>query len=348
MEGLKGLATGIGSLPYIDCEAALDLIFKHCPEIPFWPQLPKLNVREGMVAQFREGLPFMSEDENGLILSTFDEADKDKNLETYYEHIIAKDLEYFRISEDYAQGLHRFYQRLKKSEDLQGILCIKGHTIGPFTFAASLTDDKGVAFLHDPVMMQAILKGLLMKASWQINLFREFGKKILFFIDEPYLGCFGSAFTPINREEVVKQLTEFCEPLKSQDCLLGVHCCGNTDWSMLMEVEHLGIISFDAFNFLDRMVLYADALKAFFSRGGMLCWGIVPTQLSTGLETAEVLIRKLKVGINALVGKGLEEEVLFENMLVSPSCGLGTFAPEKAQKVLALLAEVSYHIRKYY
>jgi len=347
MEGLKGLATGIGSLPHIDCEAALDLVFKYCPEIPFWPQLPRLNVREGMVAQFSESLPFMSVKENGLIVSTPDEADKDKTLESYYEHIIAQNLEYFRISEDYALGLHKFYQRLKNT-DLENVLCIKGHTTGPFTFTASLTDDKGVALLHDTVMMQAILKGLLMKASWQISLFREFGKKILFFIDEPYLGCFGSAYTPINREEVVKRLTEFCEPLKSQDCLLGVHCCGNTDWSMLMEVEHLDIISFDAFGYLDRMILYADSLKAFFNRGGILCWGIVPTQLFTGLETVEVLIRNLKVGINALVDKGLEEEVLFENILISPSCGLGTFTPEKAQKVLSLLAETSSFIRKYY
>jgi hypothetical protein len=347
MEGLKGLATGIGSMPHIDSEAALDLIFKYVPEVPFWPQLPKLDVREGMVVQFSENLPFMSVNENGLGFSALDEADKDKTLEAYYEHIIANDKDYFRISEDYALGLHRFYQRLKKV-DLNNILCIKGHTIGPFTFAASLTDDRGVSLLHDPVMMQAILKGLLMKATWQIDFFREFGKKMVLFIDEPYLGCFGSAFTPINREEVVKRLTEFSEPLKSPDCLLGVHCCGNTDWSMLMEVPYLDIISFDAFDFLDRMVLYADSLKDFFNRQGMLCWGIVPTQLFTGLESAAVLIRKLKQGINALVGKGLERKVLFENILVSPSCGLGTFTPEKAQKVLALLAEVSSLIRKYY
>jgi len=347
MEGLKGLATGIGSMPHIDCEAALDLIFKYCPKIPFWPQLPKLNLREGMVVQFSEKLPFMYLNGNSLSVSALDEADKDKTLQKYYEHIIAQDLEYFRISEDYALGLHRFYQRLK-NVNLKDILCIKCQITGPFTFTASLVDDKGLALLYDPVMMQAILKGLLMKASWQINLFREFNKKIILFIDEPYLGSFGSAYTPINREEVVKRLTEFCEPLKSQDCLLGVHCCGNTDWSMLMEVEQLDIISFDAFGFLDRMVLYADSLKAFFSRGGMLCWGIVPTQLFTGLETGEILIRKLKVGINALVGKGLEEMVLFENMLVSPSCGLGTFTPEKSQKVLSLLAEVSSLTRKYY
>ena len=347
MEGLKGLATGIGSLPHTDALTALDLVFKYVPEIPFWPQLPKIDPREGMVAQFSENLPFVKMEEGSLEFCVPEDQDKDKALEAYYAHIINNDLDYFQVSEDYAFGLHRFYRRLGEL-DLKNIAFIKGHTVGPFTFAASLNDERGVSLLHDPVIMQAIVKGLAMKAAWQINHFRKFGKKIILFIDEPFLGCFGSAFTPINREEVVKRLTEFTEPLKADDCLLGVHCCGNTDWSMLMEVKHVDIISFDAFDFMDRMVLYADALKAFFSRQGMLCWGIVPTQLFTGLETAEVLIRRLKEGINTLVKKGLDEKDLFDNMLVSPSCGLGTFTPEKAEKILALLAEVSSLIRKYY
>ena len=56
---LKGLATGIGSLPHHNVDAALDLIFQYIPNIPFWPQLPKRDIREGMVAQFSENLPFL-------------------------------------------------------------------------------------------------------------------------------------------------------------------------------------------------------------------------------------------------------------------------------------------------
>lgn len=318
MGEIKGLATGIGSLPHTDVDAALDLIFKYVPQIPFWPQLPKLNLREGMVAQFSENLPFMSVNENGLSFSTLETPDKDRALELFYEHIINNDADYFQISESYALGLHRFYQRLEK-QDLEEVIFIKCHITGPFTFAASLTDDRGIPLLHDTILMQAILRGLAMKAAWQINLFRKFGKKIMLFIDEPYLGCFGSAFTPINREEVVKGLSDVTETLKSDDVLLGVHCCGNTDWSIFMDVAKIDVISFDAFDFLDRFILYAENLKAFLSRQGILCWGVVPTQLFTGLETAEVLIRKIKEGINALEKKGLAESVLFDNLLVSPA-----------------------------
>jgi methionine synthase II (cobalamin-independent) len=328
MRGLNGLATGIGSLPHKDVDAALDLVFKYVPQAPFWPQLPKRNSQEGMVEQFSEGLPR-----------------KEEELEAYYERIISGDTGYFQVSENRALGLYKFLLRLKQA-DLKDILFIKGHTTGPFTFCAGLNDSKGVSLLHDKVMMQALSKGLALKAAWQIGLLREFAKPQLFFIDEPYLGCFGSAFTPINREDVVSGLSEFSSVLKSDDVAVGVHCCGNTEWSMLMEVSDISVISFDAFDFLDRLVLYADALKKFLKRGGVLCWGIVPTHGFTGAETPDTLVQKIQQGVKALKDKGLDEGILFERMLLSPSCGLGTLAPEKAEKIFDLLCETSHHLGK--
>ena len=57
MMNLKGLATGIGSLPLTDAQMAVDLILRYVPGAPFWPQLPKCDRREGMIAQFSENLP---------------------------------------------------------------------------------------------------------------------------------------------------------------------------------------------------------------------------------------------------------------------------------------------------
>ncbi len=346
MQGTKGMATGIGSLPQTDINSALDLIFKCVPQIPFWPQLPKLSAKEGMVAQFSENLPFIAANENGVFFSTLQSQDKEKALESYYEHIIANDTDYFKITKNYALGLYRFCQKLEQ-EGLKDVSMLKGHTTGPFTLAASINDEQGFPLLHEPIMMQALLRGLSLKAAWQINLLKKFNKEVLFFIDEPYLGCFGSAYTPMNRDEVVRGLSEFTQPLKSEGVYLAVHCCGNTDWSIFTDVPALDIISFDAFDFLDKLILYADQLKAFFGRGGVLCWGIVPTLLFTGLETSEILIRKIKEGVKAMAKKGLEEEVLYRNMLLSPACGLGTFTPEKAEKVFNLLSETSSLIRKF-
>ena len=335
---IKGLATGIGSLPHKDADAALDLIFKYLPQIPFWPQLPQRDMREGMVAQFSENLPGIKLTTQGLTFRP-----DDHELEAFYERLIAQDTDYFKVSPDFAPGLERFYARLKK-ENLKGVEFIKCQVTGPFTFCASINDGKGVALLHNAVFKQAILKGLAMKALWQINLFKQFGKKIIFFLDEPYLGCFGSAFTPINREDVIRDLGELTAQVKSKDVLIGVHCCGNTDWSIFTDIETIDIISFDAFSFLERLLLYAEDLKGFFKRGGILCWGIVPTQ-EFGVDIKpEALQEKINSGVAALVKKGLDKDLLVANSFFSPSCGLGSLSVDTAGQIFQLLSRIAHSL----
>jgi methionine synthase II (cobalamin-independent) len=343
MNKLKGLATGIGSLPHKDVYAALGLILKYTPKLPFWPQLPKRDVREGMVAQFSENFPCLKITSEGIV---FDPKNKDEQLEKFYERVIANDLDYFKISANFALGLHKFYELLEKT-NLADVKFIKCQITGPFTFLAGISDENGIPLLHDKVYMQAVIKTLTFKALWQINLFKKFNKRLILFVDEPYLSCFGSAYTSINREDVVKGLSELTEALKSEDVLLGLHCCGNTDWSIFTEINSLDIISFDAFEFLDRLLLYGNDLKGFFDRGGMLCWGIVPTQLFSKEETPDLLIRMIKQGIYQLEKKGIGEQAVSDNLIISPSCGLGTFAVEKAEKVFKLLSRTSSLITEF-
>jgi methionine synthase II (cobalamin-independent) len=340
---IRGLATGIGSLPFQQgADESLDLIFRYIPQMPFWPQLPRRDIREGMVAQYSENMPCLRISRDGLF---FDANNKEKELEDFYARIIDNDLDHFRISRDYSLGIHAFYQRLK-NRGLSGIEFIKCHITGPFTFAASVKDDKAVALLHDDVFMQAIIKGLLMKALWQIKLFSEFGKKVIVFIDEPYLGCFGSAYTPINREEVVSGLTELAEGIRAQGGLTGIHCCGNTDWSIFTETKAVDIINFDAYSFLDKFTLYAGNLNDFLVRGGVICWGIVPTQEFNAKIKAEDLVARIKEGIDILAKKGVDRGLLSEQLLVTPACGLGTLEEHKAEEIFRLLSEVSEALKK--
>lgn len=339
---LKGLATGIGSLPFLEPELAVDLVFQACPNIPFWPQLPKRDAREGMVTQFSENIPCLEFTPDGLI---YNPRKKDEELEVFYDRIISGDLKHFKISQDYAQGLYEFYNRLSRN-DLKEIEFIKCHVTGPFTFAASLNDESGKSLLHDEVYMQVILKAVAMKALWQLDLFRKFGKKIILFFDEPYLSGFGSAYTPITRETVVRSLTELAGDVKSEDVLVGVHCCGNTDWSIFTDVKGIDIINFDAYSFTERLSLYGKELKSFFSRGGILCWGIVPTQDTIEKESTETIFKRLKNGLDDLKNRGISRELLINNLLISPACGLGTLDIDKAQGILRMLSGTSVLARK--
>jgi methionine synthase II (cobalamin-independent) len=173
-----------------------------------------------------------------------------------------------------------------------------------------------------------------------------FGKKIIVFIDEPYLGCFGSAYTPINRDSVVSGLTEIAEGIKAAGALTGVHCCGNTDWSIFTGIKAIDIINFDAYSFLDKFTLYAGDINDFLKRDGVICWGIVPTQEFSGQDKAENLVGRIRDGFDLLAKKGVDRNALSENILISPACGLGTLDPQKAEKIFCLLSQASEILKK--
>ena len=145
---------------------------------------------------------------------------------------------------------------------------------------------------------------------------------------------------------MVKGLTEIAEGIKSKDVLVGLHCCGNTDWSIFTDAAPIEMINFDAFSFLDKLVLYAENLNAYLKKGGLLCWGIVPTQEFSGTETAASSIKKIQVGIEALGKKGLDKELVLRNLMISPSCGLGTLDSQKAEQIFGLLQATSALIKK--
>jgi len=341
MLNIKGLATGIGSLPYKNAEEASDIVFKYLSQIPFWPQLPKRSLREGMVAQFGENFPCLEVTDDGLLYRA---QNKEGQLERFYAKIIEQDLAYFNISPNCSEGIYSFHNSLR-SRNIDEVRFIKCHITGPFTFAASVKDENGAMLLHDEIFLQAFTKGLAMKALWQASLFKEFNKDIIIFIDEPYLGCFGSAYTPITRDKVVSCLRELTEGIKSKNIFIGIHCCGNTDWSIFTDVPGIDIINFDAFGFLDKFVLYAQDLKRFLQRGGAICWGIVPTQEFTGKEDPQQLILRLNNGIDSLSNKGLDSDLIRERLFVSPSCGLGSLDVERADRILRVLNHLSKQLQ---
>jgi hypothetical protein len=140
------------------------------------------------------------------------------------------------------------------------------------------------------------------------------GTPTILFFDEPSLSSFGSAFSSLNREDVVHSLNECFDAVKG---LKGIHCCGNTDWSVLLSMN-LDILSFDAYGYLETLSLYPKELKAFLERGGILAWGIVPTSEDVLKEEAESLVKRFKEGVKTLSKKGIDQTLL-ERAILTPS-----------------------------
>jgi methionine synthase II (cobalamin-independent) len=184
-----------------------------------------------------------------------------------------------------------------------------------------------------------------MKVRWQVKLLRRICPDIVIFIDEPYLSSFGSAFINLSREQVLQYLGEVIEAVHQEDALAGVHCCGNTDWTLLMEAR-ADIINFDACEYFQGVTLYIDPLKDFLQNGGILAWGIVPTSAQAEKTTADELLASFQEKAGLLITRGINKEVLFRQSLLTPSCGMGTLSVGMAERVLSLLSEVSQKARK--
>ncbi|HET6365324.1 MAG TPA: methionine synthase, partial [Nitrospirota bacterium] len=338
------IATGIGSLPITDADKAAILSLTYLPEAPIWPQLPQKDFREHMDSQYSESLPGLRLDEAKERFFFDTSKDLTPELEKFFERYIEKDYGFFKISEEYAAGFYAFLRALKKGLPA-GARFIKGHITGPLTAGISFKDESGKDIIHNEMLFDAVVKGLAMKAAWQIQDLNRFGKPVIIFIDEPAMESLGSAFSAVSSDVVTEKLNEIIAVIHELGGIAGIHCCGNADWPMLFNTD-VDIINFDAFGYMERVLLYPDEIKTFYGRGGALAWGIVPTGAFTGKETPEMLIAKLDAGMKRLELHGIKREVVLRQCIITPSCGMGSLTPDKAEAILRLLREVSDRMQK--
>jgi methionine synthase II (cobalamin-independent) len=338
------IATGIGSLPIKDADKAAALSLQYLPEAPIWPQLPQRDFREHMDGQYSESLPGLRLDEKKSRFYFDTSQDLTPELEKFFGRYIEKDYDFFRISEEYAAGFYGFLRALKKGLPVSTRF-IKGHITGPLTAGISFKDETGKDIVHNDVLFDAIVKGLSMKAAWQIGQFKQFNRPIIIFIDEPAMESLGSAFSAVSSEVVAEKLNEVIDTIHELGGIAGIHCCGNADWPMLFNTK-IDIVNFDAFGYMEKVMLYPDDIKKFLGRGGALAWGIVPTGAFTGTETADMLISRLNEGMKRLEQNGLKRETILHQCLLTPSCGMGSLTAEKAEAILKLLREISDRMQK--
>ncbi|MDI6799767.1 MAG: methionine synthase [Actinomycetota bacterium] len=345
----KCLATTIGSMPHVDPKRATEVIFTHTPDIPTWPQLPHLSFKESMAIQVSEGMPGVRLDEaKGTIhLDSGDLASRE--LELFYERFIEDDIDHFAISPEYAQGFEPFLQMVKEKGP-SDISLLKGQLIGPISFGLTITDQSKAAVLYDDALRDAVIKTLIMKAKWQRKRFEGAAPDVesVIFFDEPYLQSYGSAYVKLNFDEVISYLNE-CFEGSGGPC--GVHCCGRTDWGLLMETS-VDIISFDAFDHTESLALYPKKIDTFLDRGGVLAFGIVPSTYPTpeSIEdlTILTLLERFEGAVSLLAKKGIDEGKLLESALITPNCGTGSMSVPLAEKSIEFAGRLSQAVRAKY
>ncbi len=338
------IATGIGSMPMVDPEEAVRLSLMYLSEAPIWPQLPQRNFREHMDAQYSESLPGVVIDEEKKKISFDTSRDLIPELERFYDRYIEKDFGFFKITERCAAAFPVLVRALRKNPPAN-MRYVKGQITGPLTIGTSFKDENGRDIIHNETLFDAVVKGLAMKAAWQIQELKQFGKPVIIFIDEPVMETLGSGYSAVSSEMVPEKLNEIIDAIHELGGIAGIHCCGNADWSMIFNTM-VDIVNFDAYGYMDRVLLYPGDIKKFYARGGALAWGIVPTDMFTQEETAEMLISRLDEGMKQLEKAGIDRRAILGQCLITPSCGMGSLTPDKSVAILKLVREVSDRMQK--
>lgn len=334
---LEFLPTAIGSLPHKDPVAACKVVQKYLCNIPAWPQLPKRDFRESIYAQYSRGFPgLVIEDERVYVDRT---RDLTPDLERLYTQYLHGDIESHNLNADSAAGFSQFQKM-----DFEGARAMKGQVIGPVSLGLVVTDQDRRSILYDEILADAIPKHLRLQAMWQERELRRLCHETIIFVDEPYLASFGSAFVSLERDHVISLLEEVFAGIRG---LKGVHCCGNTDWSLLLSTS-VDILNFDAYNFAETLALYPTELRAFLNRGGILAWGIVPVGSDDQVkqESAASLAEKLVASMKHIASKGIPFDTLLESSLLTPACGMGTLSEGGAEQALHLLNGVSAKMKE--
>jgi len=346
----KFLSTAIGSMPFDDADYSVSVSLAKL-DAPIWPQLPKFGLFEQMEIQYSENIPCATVDIEKSRMYFDTSEDYSEQFAEFYEKYMAAveegtgDFEFMAISPKYARGLYALEKALAGKGKLP---FLKVQTTGPCSFALTIVDENKRAIYYNEEFRDVIVKALAMKCRWQLQKFREHAEKLICFIDEPILSAFGSStYVSVRRDDVVAILNEVIEAVHAENALAGIHCCGNTEWSILIDAG-VDIVNFDAFSYGDTIAMYADSVKTHLENGGMLAWGVVPTSAAIREQTVETLEAKLEEVMDNLASKGIDKDLIVSQAILTPSCGTGSMDTADAERVFDLLWQLSKRMKEKY
>jgi hypothetical protein len=317
------LASAVGSMPHADAAEALDVVLAAIPEAPIWPQLSGRGLNEQMEIQYSEGMPCRTIDrEKGRMFFDTSGDYTDAFTEFYEAYIQAcdpdegtGDVSSMALSEDFAAGIYELEQRLAAEGGKRPF--VKCHTTGPCSFALTIVDENKRALWYNEEFRDVIIKALAMKCRWQIQKLEPFAGNVICFIDEPILAGFGSStYVSVSRDEVLAALGELVEAIHAEGAIAGIHCCGNTEWSIPIDAG-ADIVNFDA------------------------------TSAEIRDQTVETLVDHYEKMVDNLVAKsGLDRRLIYEQTILTGSCGTGSMEVVDAERVFAMTAELSQALRE--
>jgi hypothetical protein len=331
------LTTAMAVMPHTDVDQALDAALSL--DIPFWPQLPRLSYYEDMYVQAAEHFPGIVLDVENRKLSF----SGDKFAEEL-ESVLARfdDPEVFDVSPDYSAVYHKFLEM-----DFSDRPAIRGQLEGPISFGFNVADENDRPILFNDSVRPFMFEFMARRVNVQLDRLKKKNENAFMYVDEPGLQFL---FSALSRYGVVQAIADMVMFFSLIDRPRGVHLCGNPDWDFLLNLD-IDILSLDVYTNGEVFASYAPAVKRFLDKGGVLCWGLVPTNAEPfEKESDETLAKMLEALWQSLYAKGIDRDQLLSQSLLSPAtcCLVNPDIEKTVEKGFAAVRRLSENLRRKY
>lgn len=305
----RACTTAMGILPHTDPREALDLAFSL--DVPFWPQLPNLTFAEDTYVQTCLGLPGVTADMVEQTLR-FDEGLFAEGLGDYLEHDEGSDLFAVREGDSLTYGEFRA-RAAGRAEEMPAL---RGQFMGPISLCLKVTDADRKPVIYRDEVRELIIRHVAAKVNRHLSDLRELHPRAFVWVDEPGLEILFTGITGYSAERARADLDLFTSLLEGPR---GVHLCGNPDWDFLLTAD-IDLLSFNAYATSGIMEGYAGGIRAMLERGGVIAWGIVPTNFADAEKEDEESLLERLVGLwRGLEGRGLDGETLLARSMITPA-----------------------------
>jgi len=331
------LTTAMAVMPHRDVDRALEVA--QSLDIPFWPQLPHVSYYEDMYVQASENFP-------GILLDT-EERTLRFSAEKFMDELEAcmarfDDPNFFDISETYSAVYHPFL-----ALDLSDRPAIRGQLEGPISFGLNVTDLEGRSILYDDTVRPFLLEFMARRLNVQLDRLRALNPNAFMFVDEPGLQFLFSAMTGYGDQAARADMEVFFDMV---DRPRGVHLCGNPDWDFLLG-QDLDVLSMDIYTNAEVFSSYAPSIRRFLDRGGVIVWGIVPTNFEPfEKENLPSLEKRLDEVWSDLQARGIDRDFLLSRSLLSPAtcCLVNPDGEKTVERAFEMIGELSERFRERY
>ncbi|MBW1825731.1 MAG: hypothetical protein ACERKP_08250 [Deltaproteobacteria bacterium] len=329
--------TAMAVMPHKDADRALELALSM--DIPFWPQLPHVSYYEDMYVQAAEHFPGILLDlENQTLRFSMD------NFINEFEDAMARfdEPEYFDISRDYSVVYHKFLEM-----DLSDRPAIRGQLEGPISFGLNVLDQDKRPILFEDTIRPFMFEFMSKRINVQLKRLQLMNPNAFMFVDEPGLQFLFSALSGYDSTKAKSDMEQFFSVIQRPR---GIHLCGNPDWDFLLHLD-LDILSLDIYQNGEVFSSYWKSIKNFLDRGGVIVWGVVPTNFEPfEAENIRSLETRLTGVWDFLSAKGIDREFLLSRSLISPAtcCLVNPDGETTVEKAFAVVNELSHRLRDRY